>query len=437
MSLEPNPYAPPRVTPEDEASGPGGASDAQAVRVGAALDRRALLGLAALLGATFLEALAYYGMTASLPLELDAQRATAASKEVFLALLPAFLFLGMLGGGVAALRFGPRRMAAAGALFVAAGHVALAFGWLGTVGGAALIELGGGVVGPCLLVAGVETLSGDDGDAAARSPQRMAAVAAWVIAQNLVVAAVAAVTPLVVGELVDHFSPGLSHLFQGASPVIAAGLLAVGARRPRRAAPPAVSAPARRARGWAGLALLAGLDAAYMVGTDWTLSREPDGMDRETLVTAMLAALGISAAIFAVHVVAALRRWRSPPLRLHGACLVAGGLATGLISLSGGASATTDAVAVAARSLGMIVVVAVPAAYVAVAARGRWATLVVAGWTAVGLLAGTAGRVLDLVAVGRGPLLWGSILLCLGGGGALLANAPSWHRRYFAGARGA
>ncbi len=185
-------------------------------------------------------------------------------------------------------------------------------------------------------------------------------------------------------------------------------------------------------RGLVGTAILVVPYAAYTLGlAARPLPREvvsiPGG--GEAFVMAALVGIAISIGGFATLVVAARRRGPLPPILLYGAGLAMVG--PGLLAMASGASLPAYAVALALGVIGRIVVGAVPTAYAALAVRGRARTLVVAGGSVAGVLVAGVGLAMHDANGGGDALLWSSVLVCTGGGVALLRYGRPLHQKYF------
>lgn len=373
--------------------------------------------------------------------------------------------LGMLAGGVAALRLGPRATALVGASLAAIGYgVLAAHAPIHACG--SIVALGGGVLLPCSMAAAAEALAWDGAVPSTPGPARFAAVAAFAIAINIVTNAVDLSRTLVVDLLlgctaqtrwglgVDRWedllrtSADVPKVFgacaammalaaalswravvHGRSGGLTARAAAAGPYRDAQAL--ATSTAASRGTPLVGLAILLVPQAVYWIGK--AVSR-PSGTvedDIHFVQMTLIASLVVSLAVFALLRAAVLRALPRPPIQLHGVGLLVFAAGLLLIVLAGTSSGTLLTFGAVLTGAGGAVAAGVPLAYAAIAVRGRVATLVVAGWSIVGSLAGTAGAALGAEKALRGPVLWLSALLCFSGGAALLGLGRALHRRCF------
>ncbi len=406
------------------------------------MKRRGLLAMGLLLAAVVVERAGFSCARTTFAVQLHDQGETVASIGTIFDVQQGLFLLGMLAGGAAALRLGPRLTAAAALVLAAVGHLANAAG-VPLVAGAGIVFVGVGMFRPCLYTAAAEVLLGDDESPSAPAPYRFAAVSAFAVATHAAMSFGGFFGPLQSGLLTGE-SFGPVHVAAGVETLLAAalaggavllGVSSGGAARPAtdagpyRAAPPvAPRAPMPVALG--GLALLLGADTVCWMGAG--VSLPPAELYRGTsgVWISMVgpgATLAASAIVFALLLVASIKRWSMPPLHVYGAGLVVVALGLVPIALAGSSSAGLYAVGAAISGLGEAGATGIPLAYAAIAVRGRAATLVVAGWMTVTLVLSVASASLAGIEGLRTPLLVGSAVLCLGAGAAILAFARQLH----------
>jgi MFS family permease len=406
---------------------------------------RGLSSLALLLAAVVVERVAYFGGRTFLTLELHDQGLSTLSVGTTTAMLQGVVLLGMLVGGAAALGLGPRGTAVVGLLVSAAGHFAQAAG-APVVAGAGVVAFGAGMFRPCIFVAAAEVLAWDDESPAPPGPHRFAAVSAFAVVAQAAINVGSFLGPMMAGMLRNvswravHAGGGAEMLL---ATLLAAGALVVGLprRRPtiaapevgpyRAAPPPAPAVPVKAALGGVGILLAA--EAVFTVGASMT--SPPYEMLRTArlewlFAITTLAAFVASICLFGLLLVATLQRWSLPPLYLYGAGLVVFGLGLGVIA-AGSSSVAIYALGASVSGIGEAAAYGVPIAYAAIAVRGRTATLVVAGWSAVLVMVSTASSAFTYVDEVRTPLLLTCALLDLGIGAAMVVFARRLHQGFF------
>ncbi|HEY8079415.1 MAG TPA: hypothetical protein VIF62_35030 [Labilithrix sp.] len=361
---------------------------------------RALLSIALLVPAVFLERAAVLGQRVILPMYLARSERTFDSvSKLFLVSYWATMLAGPLGGATA-IAIGPRWAATIGAAIAATGATVIALGASASFG-TVVTGIGAGMAAPCVYAAAAETIEREDG----ASPRRFAFATAAVLALFVAMHAAGLGAPMLAGLLTSSAGAKLTFALVaamlGASALVLGGSALVappaatdasappGAAPYREAAPAPPASNATRAVGPA-LATIVVAQAIYSMAATLAYPRRI-----ETLSTATMATLwSIAPAIGLVTCLVALVLWsfaaatRRPWIPLATAPVGLLLVALGIVALAANESFAIAAFGSVLGAAGQAIAGPVLVAYSALAVPGRMRALAVSGCLLAASVAG-------------------------------------------------
>ncbi len=405
------------------------------------MSSRGILSLALILVGVGCERFAYYGARAFLVMDM---RSGGEGLESYATVYSTMMWLGVFcsfaGAGVA-FGIGPRATAAIGALVSVIGCFVLVAG--SYKAGGFVLSAGAGILRPCPAAAAAEVLGREDGDAAP-SPRRFAAVTAFMLFVYAAINAGALAGPLIGKALRTDGTSTVAYAVDGIVMFLGAGAIAAAAvlgfqKSSAIAAPPPTDVyrtpglapqtqPAPTGNALVGVAILATASAIYAAGLVASFPARTMGALPDWIHSINPIVVVIVATIFGcIWVAGTQQRWTISPLSFYGAGIAIFAFGLFVIAISGES--------VFGNVAGQIIAAAgespagtIGTAFAALAVRNRGATLVVAGWMALGsvvnMLAGS------LMTASSGVVI--VLAFVLGAAGvAFAALGKRIHREFF------